>query len=266
MSTTEAEVYFEGVTSNVLSWSQQQFIKTICPQAKTNREGFYWWGDLGTYWSINLDQITNWFDLLITVTAEGQRRLIVQARNQSMTEPWWGEYQNDDFLLVSAEANSCFFDWEYQHEPGEIWVPDNGWGLMLKGIAQSILAKDRRPFYLGWLRWVQHCGESNTVGLPNREPAIPPGLRTLSQSLEGFVEWLGLDSDLLDCASLESISFVELLAENKCAPQGSGRRVEANEELNRGLFGSLSQSNRTDQELWQWVVALREQRVRQHPR
>jgi FtsZ-interacting cell division protein YlmF len=64
-------------------------------------------------------------------------------------------------------------------------------------VRSELAGGDRRLLYLAWLLSVD-AGESEDNQL---EPAVPPGLATLSAALQSFVEFLRLDEDLLSVAA-----------------------------------------------------------------
>jgi predicted nucleic acid-binding Zn-ribbon protein len=63
-----------------------------------------------------------------------------------------------------------------------------------------LLRGDGRCLYLGWLR----CAQDEELDEDDIEPPVPPGLKSLSGSLESLVEFMGIDSELVDVAARES--------------------------------------------------------------
>jgi hypothetical protein len=59
---------------------------------------------------------------------------------------------------------------------------------------------DDRCLYLGWLR----CAQSEELDEDDIEPPVPPGLGSLSGSLEALVDFMDLDVDLLEVAASKS--------------------------------------------------------------
>ena len=64
-------------------------------------------------------------------------------------------------------------------------------------VRSELAGGDRRLLYLAWLLSLD-AGESEDNEL---EPAVPPGLTTLSAALQSFVQFLRLDEDLLSVAA-----------------------------------------------------------------
>jgi hypothetical protein len=63
---------------------------------------------------------------------------------------------------------------------------------------------DHRCLYLGWLRSIQGMVYEGDIQEDDVEPPVPPGLRTLSQPLECFANFLGIDFDLIAAAAEQS--------------------------------------------------------------
>jgi hypothetical protein len=69
-------------------------------------------------------------------------------------------------------------------------------------IRDELARGDLRSLYLGWLL----CAEQGELHDKQLEPPVPPGLGTLSASLECLAEFLRIDSDLLAIAAESSSS------------------------------------------------------------
>jgi hypothetical protein len=72
-----------------------------------------------------------------------------------------------------------------------------GWLDALLPLRAEILRGDYRALYLGWLRAVQ----SESVDDDQLEPPVPPDLRNLSAPLRSLIEFLDVDSPLLEVAA-----------------------------------------------------------------
>jgi hypothetical protein len=89
----------------------------------------------------------------------------------------------------------------------------------LIALRTDLMNGDHRCLYLGWLRSIQGAVYEGDIQEDDVEPPVPAGLRTLSQSLECFANFLGMDFDLLAAAAEQSedesqlrISSSEILA------------------------------------------------------
>ena len=80
---------------------------------------------------------------------------------------------------------------------GDDWVEGDGHLSSLISVRAELARGDLRGLYLGWLL----CAQSGDLDDDELEPAVPPGLAQLSASLEGLVEFLRIDPDLVRVAA-----------------------------------------------------------------
>jgi hypothetical protein len=86
-----------------------------------------------------------------------------------------------------------------ENEEGD-WVQDDGQLSPLISVRAELARGDLRGLYLGWLL----CAQSGDIDDDELEPPVPAGLAQLSASLEGFVEFLRIDTDLVGVAAATS--------------------------------------------------------------
>ena len=88
-----------------------------------------------------------------------------------------------------------------EEEAGD-WEEEEGSGQLsaLISVRSELARGDLRALYLGWLLSAQ----SGDLDDDEIEPPVPAGLAQLSASLEGLVEFLRIDGDLLDVAAAVS--------------------------------------------------------------
>jgi len=87
-----------------------------------------------------------------------------------------------------------------EEEAGDDWVEGDGQLSSLISVRSELARGDLRALYLGWLL----CAQSGDLQDNEIEPPVPAGLAQLSASLEGLVEFLRIDTDLLDAAATAS--------------------------------------------------------------
>jgi len=93
-----------------------------------------------------------------------------------------------------------------EEEAGDDWVEGDGQLSSLISVRSELARGDLRALYLGWLL----CAQSGDLQDNEIEPPVPAGLAQLSASLEGLVEFLRIDTDLLDAAATASPPLVSL--------------------------------------------------------
>lgn len=87
-----------------------------------------------------------------------------------------------------------------EDEGGGDWVEGEGQLSSLISIRAELARGDFRSLYLGWLL----CAQSGDLDEEDTEPPVPAGLAQLSASLESLVEFLRVDTDLLQVAAKAS--------------------------------------------------------------
>lgn len=96
-------------------------------------------------------------------------------------------------------------------EAGGEWVEGEAWLSSLISVRAELARRDNRSLYLGWLL----CAQSGELDDEDIEPPVPSGLGQLSASLEGLVEFLRIDTDLLLVAARASQPMVDVRAKQE---------------------------------------------------
>ncbi len=87
-----------------------------------------------------------------------------------------------------------------EDDEGGDWIDGEGWLSSFVSVRAELARGDLRALYLGWLLCAQH-GEVDDGAL---EPPIPRGLAQLNASLEGLIEFLRIDHDLVAAGATAS--------------------------------------------------------------
>ena len=80
------------------------------------------------------------------------------------------------------------------------WEEGSGQLTPLLPIRDQLMRDDHRALYLGWLLSIQFSDDAAEA----LEPPVPPGLGRLGAALENLVEFLRVDTDLVDVAAVVS--------------------------------------------------------------
>lgn len=87
-----------------------------------------------------------------------------------------------------------------EDEEGNDWVEGDGHLSSLISVRAELGRGDLRGLYLGWLL----CAQAGDFDVDELEPPVPAGLGQLSASLEGLVDFLRVDTDLVGIAATTS--------------------------------------------------------------
>lgn len=139
----------------------------------------------------------NCFDAFLYVANWGTRRFVLRLPRRLLTRQLLSSYCRGESLRARKASEFVVIDFCRQEDGGEEEEEGEGWMASLIPLRADLLGGDHRCLYLGWLC----CAQSEALDEDEIEPPVPPGLKALSGSLEAFVEFMGIDSDLLDAAA-----------------------------------------------------------------
>jgi hypothetical protein len=99
------------------------------------------------------------------------------------------------------KGENVIFEFTSETEDYE-WEEGEGWLSSLISLRSDIIGGDYRSLYLGWL----YCAQNGDFEDDEPEPPVPPHLADLNASLKSFVDFMRIETDLMDVASETSIS------------------------------------------------------------
>lgn len=194
---SEYQYYEFQAVDRPLDRAAQEALRSISSRARITATSFtnhYEWGDLKGDPRKFMEQ---WFDLHLYLANWGTRRLMMRLPKRFLSptdiDPFLHEI---DWVKVWASGNSLIVD-IHRHEV----EPDNGWDdgsgslATLAPLRADVLSGDFRLFYLLWLTAVQE----ELVANDETEPL--PGIGPLTGALQGFVQFFGIDPDLVQAAA-----------------------------------------------------------------
>lgn len=116
-------------------------------------------------------------------------------------------------------------------EPDDEWDDQTDALSALIPIRAQLARGDLRSLYIGWLR----CAQAGELDDGHTEPPVPPGLAELDGSLERLVDFLRLDTDLLETAAAASTPMSAETLSRKAIRRWLGERslAEKNDYLER---------------------------------
>ncbi len=140
------------------------------------------------------------FDAFVYVANWGTRRFVIRLPKKLLTRQLLSSYCGRESLQAREAGEFVVIDFCRQEDGGEEEEEGAGWMASLIPLRADLLRGDHRCLYLGWLC----CAQNEEADEDEVEPPVPPGLRVLSGSLEALIEFMGIDSDLVDVAASES--------------------------------------------------------------
>lgn len=180
--------------------SELRELSTRAEITHTSFTNTYEWGN---FRGDPLAMVEEYFDAHLYLTNWGTRQLVLRLPLrlldlETAQQYCWAEpaeaYQTDDHLVLNF----------YREDPDEDFV-HGGEGVLgpMVPIREQLAAGDYRALYLAWLLQIQdgEFGDSAT------EPPVPAGLGDLTGALQGFVDFLRIDPDLVAAAAQNSDSI-----------------------------------------------------------
>ncbi len=192
----EYQYYDFKVIDRALTKSEMAELRAISTRAVITSTSFtnhYEWGDLK---ADPLKLLEKYFDAFVYVTNWGTRefclRLPVKLINPKLLKTTLPSKaaqvrQSGEHVIVVFESEVEADDWD----------DGTGWMGSLVSLRPDLLRGDLRCLYLGWLLSVQR----EELSAEAVEPPVPEGLSELSAAHESFIEFLGIDEDLVKVAS-----------------------------------------------------------------
>ncbi len=159
----------------------------------------YNWGD---FKGAPHQWMEKYFDAFVHVANWGTRWFMVRIPSHVLAGEVASEYYADDVFEFDINGGNLILSFRSE-EDGD-GGDDEDWMSSLIALRADLMKGDHRCLYLGWLRSIQGAVYEDDIQEGDIEPPVPAGLRTLSQPLECFANFLGIDFDLIAAAAEQS--------------------------------------------------------------
>jgi len=157
----------------------------------------YSWGDFKG----NTDAwMEKYFDAFLYLANWGTHILKLRLPERLLDADTAGLYCAGEHAWVREKNGKVILTLQSEDEEGGEWIEGEGQLASLISVRAELACGDRRALYLGWLL----CAQSGDLDDEEVEPPVPAGLSQLSASLESVVEFLRVDTNLLQVAATAS--------------------------------------------------------------
>jgi hypothetical protein len=196
---SEYQYYDFRAIDRALTKAEMAELRSVSTRAVITSTSFtnhYEWGDLK---ADPLKLLEKYFDAFLYVANWGTRELYLRLPQELVEYKVFRAMLPGGAAQVRKAGNSVIVAFENESEDGD-WDDGTGWMGSLMSLRSDLLRGGLRGLYLGWLLCVQN-EEFAENGL---EPAVPAGLGELAAPLHSLIEFLGIDEDLVEVATLVS--------------------------------------------------------------
>ncbi|API51684.1 hypothetical protein BMW22_08660 [Rhizobium leguminosarum] len=194
---SEYQYYEFQAIDRPLSDADRRSLRELSTRARITSTSFtnsYEWGD---FKGDPAELIERWFDLHLYLANWGTRRLMIRFPKRLIDQQRLDGFLSavDGAELTTSGENLILDIICEEVEPDDDWEEGPGWLAALAPLRADVLSGDLRLFYLLWLMAVQ----AETLG--PEEVAPLPGLGPMTDALEAFAQFFGLDADLVAAAA-----------------------------------------------------------------
>ncbi|MGO7037002.1 hypothetical protein ACCS60_01405 [Rhizobium acaciae] len=194
---SEYQYYEFQAIDRPLSDADRRSLRDLSTRARITATSFtnsYEWGD---FKGDPADLMERWFDLHLYLANWGTRRLMIRFPKRLVDQQALdGLLGAVDCAELTKSGENLILDIICEEvEPDDDWEEGPGWLAALMPLRADVLGGDLRLFYLLWLMAVQ----AETLG--PEEVAPLPGLGPMTDALEAFAQFFGLDADLVVAAA-----------------------------------------------------------------
>lgn len=155
----------------------------------------YEWGDFKG----NPDRLVECcFDCFLYLANWGSRRFMLRIPEEAVEPSLVKRYCPGDRATMRQAKGFIILDYLRDDEDGDDWNDDGqGWMATLAPVRSELIRGDLRLLYLGWLLAVQE----DVLDADDLEPPPLSGLADLSGPLQSFMDFMGIDGDLVQAAA-----------------------------------------------------------------
>ncbi len=224
---SEYQYYEFQAVDRPLQPADQQALRALSTRARITATSFtntYEWGD---FRGDPIELMERWFDLHLYLANWGTRRLMIRLPKRLMDQQRLEKLLCDvDCAQLLDSGDNLILDIGRDLEDLVDWDDGSSWLAALAGLRSDLLQGDLRIFYLLWLMMVQEEVFDSEV------PEPMPGLGPMNASLEAFVDFFGLDSDMVEAAA-ERLVAVDA---NRASPDAVRDALEAMTEREKNTM------------------------------
>lgn len=204
---SEYQYYEFAAIDKPLTRTEMAELRAVSTRAIISPSGFtnhYEWGDLK---ADPADWMRRYFDAFVYSANWCSCHLSLRLPKVVFRKAELNAFIRSAVLSIDTTDAHWIFSWTLvESEDYDRFSEDDGSGWMrrLVPLRDELMRGDLRPLYLGWL------AAGDALHDDVLEPEVPAGLTALSPAQQALVEFLEIDLDLLEAASMASAAATAL--------------------------------------------------------
>ncbi|MHA3904610.1 hypothetical protein ACTPOE_13880 [Castellaniella sp. WN] len=198
---SEYQYYEFAAIDKPLTGTEMAELRAVSTRAVITPSGFanhYEWGDLK---SDPADWMQRYFDAFVYSANWCSCHVSLRLPKAVFRKAELDAFIRSAVLSIDSTDAHWIFSWTLEEsEDYDRFAEDDGSGWMrrLIPLRDELMRGDLRPLYLGWLAAGDELNDDTL------EPEVPSGLADLSPAQQALIEFLEIDPDLLEAASMGS--------------------------------------------------------------
>jgi hypothetical protein len=196
---SEYQYYEFQALDRRLTAAEMAELRSFSTRARITPTSFvneYQWGD---FRGDEEAWMGKYFDAFLYFANWGTRVFRLRLPSRLLDLKTAERYCASDSASVRIHEGNTILTFHSDEEESE-WPEEEDALSALIPIRTQLAQGDLRALYIGWLR----CAQTGELEDEETEPPVPPGLGELDGSLERLVDFLRLDTDLLEVAAAAS--------------------------------------------------------------
>src|SRR5215212_3858901 len=196
---SEYQYYEFQALDRRLTAAEMAELRSFSTRARITPTSFvneYQWGD---FRGDEEAWMGKYFDAFLYFANWGTRVFRLRLPSRLLDLKTAERYCASDSASVRVHKGNTILTFHSDEEESE-WPEEEDALAALVPIRAQLAQGDLRALYIAWLR----CAQTGELEDEETEPPVPPGLGELDGSLERLVDFLRLDTDLLEVAAAAS--------------------------------------------------------------
>jgi len=213
---SEYQYYEFRAIDRSLTKTEMDELRALSTRATITSTSFvnvYNFGDFrGDPWKL----MQRYFDAFLYVANWGTHQFMLRLPRELIDSATASRYDVEEYLQVQTSGEHVILEFNSQEDESSWEDEGDDWLNDLLPLRGDLERGDFRALYLGWLAHAcvgsldDEDDEDDEEVMEVMEPPVPAGLRQLSPALQKLVEFLRIDSDVLEVAAERSATRGEI--------------------------------------------------------